>query len=108
MTDKTGTLTENTMNVEKIIMPESGEITVSGSGWEPSGKFYLNEKIISPLENTHLSKLLHIAAVCNNAKILNEDEDGKNNYKIIGDPTEAALLGGLKKRIHGKKGKKNR
>jgi len=108
MTDKTGTLTENTMNVEKIIMPESGEITVSGSGWEPSGKFYLNEKIISPLENTHLSKLLHIAAVCNNAKILNEDEDGKNNYKIIGDPTEAALLvlaekAGLKKEFMEKK-----
>ena len=32
MTDKTGTLTENTMNVEKIFLPGCEEITVSGSG----------------------------------------------------------------------------
>ena len=36
MTDKTGTLTENTMNVEKIILPNEDEITVSGKGWIPS------------------------------------------------------------------------
>ena len=36
-----------------------------------------------------MSKLLHIACICNNSRIVKE-EDGK--YKVIGDPTEAALV----------------
>jgi len=91
LTDKTGTLTENTMNVEKIILPDENEITVSGEGWIPRGDFHQNEDIIFPLENPNLAKLLHIAAVCNNAKLM-RNPDGKDTYEIIGDPTEAALI----------------
>ena len=91
MTDKTGTLTENTMNVEKIIMPDENEITISGEGWKPAGSFYQNTDIIFPLENPHLAKLLHIAAVCNNAKLMRKSGE-EEDYEIIGDPTEAALV----------------
>jgi len=87
-TDKTGTLTQNTLSVEKIILPGKDEITVSGSGWIPSGIFYKKNVTIFPREDPHLSKLLHIAAVCNNARVLKKEED----YEIIGDPTEAALV----------------
>jgi Ca2+-transporting ATPase len=102
-TDKTGTLTQNTMNVKKIILPGDEEITVSGEGWIPKGDFSQKDKIIFPLENSRLSKLLHIGAICTNARIVKE-EDENDSYKIIGDPTEAALVvlaekAGLKKDV---------
>ena len=98
MTDKTGTLTENTMNVEKILLPGEAAITVSGKGWAPSGNFFQEEKIIHPLGNPSLVKLLEIAAVSSDAELLRKE----SHYEIIGDPTEAALTvlaekAGLKK-----------
>ncbi|MFH0929417.1 MAG: HAD-IC family P-type ATPase [Candidatus Aenigmatarchaeota archaeon] len=87
MTDKTGTLTENTMNVEKVILPGDAEITVSGKGWVPSGSFYQEEKIIHPSSNPSLTKLLEIAAVSSDAELLKEGD----RYEVVGDPTEAAL-----------------
>ncbi|NIM47448.1 MAG: HAD-IC family P-type ATPase [Candidatus Aenigmarchaeota archaeon] len=98
ITDKTGTLTENTMNVEKIILLGEAEIAVSGKGWVSSGSFFQEEKIIHPLENPSLTKLLEIAAISSDAELLRE----KDRYEVIGDPTEAALTvlaekAGLKK-----------
>jgi P-type Ca2+ transporter type 2C len=90
ITDKTGTLTQNTMNVRKIILADNEEIDVTGEGWIPKGDFLENEEKISPLEKSNLEKLLHIAGVCNEAEIAREEEGDK--YKIIGDPTEASLV----------------
>ena len=100
-TDKTGTLTQNTINVEKIILFGEDEISVSGNGWEPKGNFYQNEEIISPLENKKLSKLLYISTMCNKSNVVKKENDG---YYVIGDPTEAGLVvlgekAGLKKDI---------
>jgi len=90
-TDKTGTLTQNTMNVEKIILFGEEEINVSGLGWRPEGNFFQGKKKIYPLEKTSLLKLLRIAALCNNSRLIKEKKD-QNKYSIIGDPTEASLL----------------
>ncbi|UCG95239.1 MAG: HAD-IC family P-type ATPase [archaeon] len=87
-TDKTGTLTENTMNVRRVVLPGQEEIEVSGSGWEPQGNFFQDKKKINPSENRHLSRLLKIASACNNSKVLKKD----GRYEIMGDPTEAAIL----------------
>lgn len=92
ITDKTGTLTQNTINVEKIIVPQEKEITVTGEGWRPHGNFYQNKIPIVPLDNPRVSKLLHIASLCNNARVIKEEDESSGEYKIIGDPTEAAAL----------------
>ncbi len=90
-TDKTGTLTQNTMNIREIVFADMKNVSVSGSGWEPTGDFFQGGLKISPLDNPALAKLLNIAAICNNAKLVKE-KSKDNNYKIIGDPTEASLV----------------
>ncbi len=78
--DKTGTLTKNEMTVKKIYA--SGKvIDVTGSGYKIEGEFLLNNKKISPDE---IGLLLKIGALNNDASI--------NGSKVIGDPTEAALI----------------
>ncbi len=109
-TDKTGTLTQNTMTVEKVFLPSQEEITVTGNGWNPHGQFIQKEKVIFALENPHLRKFLHISSVCNNARLIREEGE-KEDYKIIGDPTEGGLVvlaekAGLKKEILLEKEKK--
>ncbi len=107
LTDKTGTLTQNTMSVQHIVIPGQQDITVTGEGWNPQGLFYQNKKQIIPLENKHLTQLFHIASFCNNSRLMKketrENERAEEEYEIIGDPTEAALLvlaekAGLKRR----------
>ncbi len=86
-TDKTGTITRNTMNVENIITLDK-EIKISGEGWEPIGRFYENKKLINPLKNHELNKTLTISALCNKSNLIRKG----NEFEITGDPTEAALL----------------
>jgi len=110
ITDKTGTLTQNVMAVEKILLPGQNEISVSGYDWNPSGEFTQENSVISALEEHQLSKLLHIAAICNNSHVV-EEENSEKKFKIIGEPTEAALLvmakkAGLKEEIISSREKK--
>ena len=77
--DKTGTLTKNEMTVKKVYV-DNVVVEVSGSGYEPQGTFSNHPE--------DLDLLLKIGVLNNDAKL----EKSKEGYKIIGDPTEGALI----------------
>jgi Ca2+-transporting ATPase len=87
--DKTGTLTQNRMTVSRIYA-DGRSISVTGIGYEPSGKFYDGKVEISPPENEQIKRLLYAVALCNDAYL--ENFKGSNTYDVIGDPTEGALI----------------
>ena len=89
-TDKTGTLTEGRMLVEKI-WTAAGEYEVTGSGFEPSGEILAGGVVIAPAEDVTLSRLLTAAALCNDADVV-PPADPEGAWTVVGDPTEGALL----------------
>ena len=88
-TDKTGTLTSNSMVVEEIVTAD-GNFSVSGNGWDPQGKFYdwPSKNQIDPNKFYSLKKMFDISILCNKANLFKKNK----GYEIVGDPTEAALL----------------
>jgi Ca2+-transporting ATPase len=83
--DKTGTLTENRMVVERVWTP-AGEYVVSGSGYEPAGGLRPE-----PDHDPYLGALANVAVACNDA-VLHPSSDESPQWTITGDPTEGALL----------------
>ncbi len=90
VTDKTGTLTQNTLTVRRICLDAEKEWEVSGEGWEPSGKISSGDHLYHPREDQGLTQLLEVAAWSNNSHI--RKEAGDKSYQLIGDPTEGALM----------------
>ncbi len=90
--DKTGTLTRNEMAVTAIYLPsKKREITVAGVGYAPEGYFEESgHKLTTQLDET-LQKLFVASVLCNDAQLLGPDALA-NQWRIVGDPTEGALL----------------
>lgn len=86
-TDKTGTITRNELAVTKIAINDE-IIEISGAGYNPEGEFFIGGKVINPAGIKNLDLLFKIGTLCNNASLV--EEEGK--YRIIGDPTEGAII----------------
>ncbi|OGX44999.1 MAG: hypothetical protein A2216_03035 [Omnitrophica WOR_2 bacterium RIFOXYA2_FULL_45_12] len=85
--DKTGTLTKNEMTVQAV-SADSALFKVTGVGYEPKGELLLNEKAVNPADYPGLHQALLCAVLCNGAEL----QKNSGGYKIVGDPTEGALL----------------
>lgn len=100
--DKTGTLTQNQMTAVKLYLPEMW-INVSGTGYDPTGDFTFEDKPNETLDAKNIPALknfLLAGGLCNDAELVIDNGDNSNNqgsYKIIGDPTEGALVVALEK-----------
>jgi magnesium-transporting ATPase (P-type) len=83
-TDKTGTLTENQMTVQRVWTLD-GDYTVEGAGYEPFGRFRADGAVAQP---TPLTELLRAGLLCNDARV----GQSEGQWMAVGDPTEAALV----------------
>ncbi|MBR2129780.1 HAD-IC family P-type ATPase [Aerococcus sp.] len=117
--DKTGTLTENQMMVESIIIKNDIQYEVSGSGYTPEGDITKDdEKVTFDIDSIEdvddlsddkavLLKLIMDGYLSSDARLIErdqlddeeaaelekdaEDEDNQDPYTIKGDPTDGAL-----------------
>ena len=82
-TDKTGTLTKNEMTAREVWF--NGKVyRITGTGYEPVGDVYLGKKKVS---GKKLELVARICLLCNNAELVRNED-----FHIIGDPTEGALV----------------
>jgi len=89
--DKTGTLTQNQMTIVKMYT-FGQEIDVTGDGYNPTGSLTVSGKDISLSEEPAIARLLEIQVLCNDARLEHITEDGSDEWRIIGDPTEGAMV----------------
>jgi len=85
--DKTGTLTQNKMVVQSLHTVDSS-LRVTGEGYDPTGKFYQDGELASPIDKPDFKALLLSCILCNDSIL--QKENGL--WTILGDPTEGALL----------------
>jgi magnesium-transporting ATPase (P-type) len=92
-TDKTGTLTKNEMTVVRAWLPGESGVTleVTGTGYAPEGAVLCGGAEVRAGTNDHLRRFAEVAALCNDSQLVPPDR-ADPRWRILGDPTEAALL----------------
>jgi P-type Ca2+ transporter type 2C len=91
--DKTGTLTQNEMTVTRMWV--DGQFTdITGTGYLPFGNFQVKGRNLSLDDQPGIRMALRLAALNNDAELEVGDaqDDGRPTYRMVGDPTEGALI----------------
>lgn len=86
--DKTGTLTENQMTVQRVFAGKQW-YGFSGNGYDPHGKIFSDKQEISAASHPALLECLRAGVLCNDSLVV---KDAEGRYGVQGDPTEAAML----------------
>ncbi len=105
--DKTGTLTQNQMTIVKMYVPGLS-IDVQGDGYNPVGALMVNDTELALESEPAVRRLVDVMALCNDARLEHVVENGSDEWRIIGDPTEGAMIvtahkAGVKPEEHNKK-----
>ncbi|MGD9817461.1 MAG: cation-translocating P-type ATPase [Desulfomonilaceae bacterium] len=86
--DKTGTLTQNQMTAVKLWV-DSCTFAITGEGYAPQGKYTLNGSEVDLNDYPGALSALRSVVLCSDAYL---DITENSDYRIIGDPTEGALV----------------
>jgi len=85
--DKTGTLTQNEMTAVRLYVANL-RLDVSGEGYQPVGSFSNYGDPVDPRGHPEALALLTGALLCSDARLERDGDD----YRMVGDPTEGALV----------------
>jgi Ca2+-transporting ATPase len=90
--DKTGTLTQNEMTVTRL-WTDGQYIEITGTGYAPCGEFLVDKKPVEMTRYPAALTTLWLGVLNNDAEIETTGEsESQQTYRIVGDPTEGALL----------------
>ena len=90
--DKTGTLTQNEMTVTRV-WADNQFVHVTGTGYSPNGEFQVDGKKVEVANYPAILSTLWLGLLNNDSTIETTGENDSNKtYRIVGDPTEGALL----------------
>jgi len=90
--DKTGTLTQNEMTVTRL-WADGQFIDVTGTGYVPRGDFKINDEKVTISKYPAALTTLWLGLLNNDSSLeTTGEEDSQKTYRIVGDPTEGALL----------------
>ncbi len=90
--DKTGTLTQNEMTVTRI-WSDGQMVEVSGRGYKPEGEFLVGGEVVTLQEYQGILTTLWVGALNNDSTLEEREGEGdEKTFRIIGDPTEGALI----------------
>ena len=96
--DKTGTLTQNAMTVVRLYVSDL-RLDITGESYQPIGEFRVDGRPANPKEHSEILALLMASLLCNDARLEVSGETaadgaapGRQTYRLVGDPTEGALV----------------
>jgi Ca2+-transporting ATPase len=90
--DKTGTLTQNEMTVTRL-WADGKSLSVTNPGRSLVGEFQENGHKVTVTDYQAILTALWVGALNNDAEMeISGEAEGSSTYRMIGDPTEGALL----------------